>query len=228
MFSVRTISEQNGNTPGLMKKPDAMLMATFFSNCFYSATYPYIYKEIMSGISGGTVAVNQIVNCLSVILFSALWNRFSDRLFPFYAVLCVLECLAGLCMSLYVTFHPENLLMYYILDTALLCGICTSLFVTFFQDILCYYLLDTLLFCLITRNIICGGVRLRAMRYPTEQLREQFDNNNNAVSAAATIIGSAVAVFLHLDFVHMVWIATIGNMTDNIFYIYIFFHSRKD
>ena len=186
----------------MKKKPDAMLMATFFADCFYSATYPYIYKEIMSGISSGTVAVNQIVNCISVILFSTLWNKFSDSFFPSYAVLCVLECLAGLCMSLYVTFHPENLLMYYILDTTL--------------------------FCLITRNIICGGVRLRAVRYPTEQLREQFDNNNNAVSAAATIIGSAAAVFLHLDFVHMVWIATIGNMTDNIFYIYIFFHSRKD
>lgn len=186
----------------MMKKPDAMLMATFFADCFYSATYPYIYKEIMSDISGETVATQQIVNCLSVILFSALWNKFSDRLFPFYAVLCVLECLAGLCTSLYVTFHPENILMYYVLDT--------------------------ILFCLITRNIICGGVRLRAMCYPTEQQREHFDNSNNAVSAAATIIGSAAAVFLHLDFVHMVWIATIGNMTDNIFYIYIFFHSRKD
>lgn len=185
----------------MKKKPDAMLMATFFADCFYSATYPYIYQQIMSGITGNAVAYSQIACCLSVIVFSRLWNRFSEKLFPYYPVFCILECV---------------------------CGICTSLFVTFFQDILCYYLLDTLLFCLITRNIICGGVRLRAVRYPTEQLREQFDNNNNAVSAAATIIGSAAAVFLHLDFVHMVWIATIGNMTDNIFYIYIFFHSRKD
>ena len=185
-----------------MKKPDAMLTATFFADCFYSATYPYIYKEIMSGISGGTVAIQQIVNCLSVILFSALWNRFSDRLFPFYAVLCVLECLAGFCTSLYVTFHPENILMYYVLDT--------------------------LLFCLITRNIICGGVRLRAMRYPTEQQREHFDNSNNAVSAAATIIGSLIAIKLNLNFVHMIWLATFGNMIDNFFYINIFLKSRKE
>ena len=185
-----------------MKKPDAMLMATFFADCFYSATYPYIYKEILSGISGQAVAVNQIVNCISVILFSTLWNRFSDRLFPFYAVLCVLECLAGLCTSLYVTFHPENILMYYVLDTILL--------------------------CLLTRNIICGGVRLRAMCYPTEQQREHFDNSNNAVSAAATIIGSAAALLLHLDFVHMIWLATFGNMIDNFFYINIFLKSRKD
>lgn len=167
-------------------KPDAMLMATFFAQCFYSATYPYIYQQIMSSITGEIVACNQIVNCISVIIFSALWNRLSDKLFPFYAVLCVLECLTGLCTSLYVTFQPDNVLMYYVLDT--------------------------LLFCLITRNIICGGVRLRAMCYPTEQQREHFDNSNNAVSAAATIIGSAAALFLHLDFVHMIWLASQTDM----------------
>lgn len=177
-------------------KPDAMLMATFCADCFYSATYPYIYQQIMSGITGEIVACNQIVNCISVILFSTIWNRLSDKLFPFYAVLCVLECLTGLCISLYITFYPENILMYYVFDT--------------------------LMFCLITRNILCGGVKLRAIRYPTEQQREHFDNANNAVSAVATIIGSVVAVSLHLDFVHMVWIATIGNMIDNVFYIVIF------
>ena len=185
-----------------MKKPDTMLLATFFADCFYSATYPYIYKEILSGISGQAVAVNQIVNCISVILLSTLWNKFSDSFFPSYAVLCVLECLAGFCTSLYVTFHPDNVLVYYILDTAL--------------------------FCLITRNIICGGTKLRAMRYPTEQQREHFDNQNNAVSAAGTLIGSAAAFFLHLDFVPMVWLATFGNMIDNIFYICIFLKQRKD
>ena len=184
-----------------MKKFDSMLTATFVADCFYSATYPYIYQQILSGISSDAVAVQQIVNCISVILFSCLWNKFSDKLYPFYAVLCVLECLAGLCTSLYVTLHPDNLLMYYILDTAL--------------------------FCLITRNIICGGVRLRAVRYPTEQQREHFDNANNAASAAATIIGSLIALKLNLNFVSMIWLATIGNMTDNLFYIHIFRTSQK-
>lgn len=184
------------------KKIDMMLTATFCADCFYSATYPYIYKQILAGISSDAVAVQQIVNCISVILFSCLWNRFSEKLFPSYAVLCVLECLAGLCTSLYVTFHPANIIAYYILDTAL--------------------------FCLITRNIICGGVRLRAIRYPTEHQREQFDNSNNAVSATATIIGSLIAIKLNLDFVHMIWLATFGNMIDNFFYINIFLKSRKD
>jgi hypothetical protein len=66
------------------------------------------------------------------------------------------------------------------------------------------------------------------MCYPTEQQREHFDNSNNAVSAAATIIGSSAALFLHLDFVHMIWLAAFGNMIDNVFYINIFLKSRKD
>lgn len=185
----------------MKQKPDLMLLATFFSTCFYSATYPYIYKEIMQNVTENAVAYNQIANCVSVIIFSCLWNHLSDRLFRRYDILCVLECLAGICTSLYVTFHPESVLIYYILDTAL--------------------------FCLITRNIICGGVRLRAERYRTETQREHFDNSNNAVSAAATIIGSLIAVRLHLDFIHMVWIATVGNIIDNIFYIAIFLSSSQ-
>jgi hypothetical protein len=179
-----------------MKKPDSMLLATFFATCFYSATYPYIYKEIMSTVSENAVAINQIINCISTILISGIWNKFSDKLFPYYAIICVLECLAGFCTSIYVMFHPANIIVYYILDTAI--------------------------FCLITRNIISGGVRLRAIRYKNETAREHFDNNNNAVSALATIVGSIIAMQLNLNFVAMVWIATIGNMIDNFFYIGIF------
>jgi len=114
-----------------MKKADSMLLATFFSTCFYSATYPYICKVIMSAVTENAIAVNQIAVCISVILFSSLWNQFSDRLYPFFQLFCVLESITGVCTSVYVTVHPENVMIYYVLDT--------------------------LMFCLITRNIICGG-----------------------------------------------------------------------
>lgn len=184
-----------------MKKTDSMLLATFFSTCFYSATYPYIYKVIMSAVTENAIAVNQIAVCISVILFSSLWNRFSNRLYPFFQLFCVLESIAGVCTSVYVALYPENVMIYYILDT--------------------------LMFCLITRNIICGGVRLRAVRYKSETEREHFDNSNNSVSAMATIIGSLIALKLNLDFTKMIWIAAIGNMIDNIFYILIFEETKK-
>lgn len=185
----------------MKQKPDAMLMATFFATCFYSATYPYIHKEIMQNMTENAVACNQIANCISIILFSSLWNKYSDKLFRCYPVFCILECMIGIFTSAWLTMHPDHILIYYVLDT-LLC-------------------------CLITRNIICGGVKLQSIRYPTEQQREHFDNSNNSAYALATIIGSMIAVFLNLDFISMIWIATIGNMIDNIFYIRIFLNSQK-
>ncbi|MDE5884498.1 MAG: hypothetical protein K2H29_05400 [Oscillospiraceae bacterium] len=185
----------------MKQKPDAMLMATFFTTCFYSATYPYIHKEIVQNVTENAVAYNQVANCISIILFSFLWNKYSDKLFRYYPFFCILECVIGIFTSAWLTMHPDH--------------------------ILTYYILDTLLFCLITRNIICGGVKLRSIRYPTEQQREHFDNSDNSAYALATIIGSLIAVCLDLDFIPMIWIATIGNMIDNIFYIVIFLNFQS-
>lgn len=85
-----------------------------------------------------------------------------------------------------------------------------------------YYIIDMLIFSIVTRNIFCGGVKLKAIRYNSEEDREHFDNNNNSASAIATILGSIIAMILNLDFSVMLWLATIGNTIDNIFYIFIF------
>ena len=172
-----------------------MLTATFLTTLFYSATYPYIHREIMAVVSDNMVAVNQIINCISIIVFGSIWNRASDKLFRFYPLLCILETCAGVASTVW--------------------AICTG-------NIAAYYLLDTIIFAVITRNICCGGIRLRARRYTSEELRERFDNNNNSASAAATIIGSCIAMVLHLDFERMLILATIGNAIDNMFYICIY------
>lgn len=88
-------------------------------------------------------------------------------------------------------------------------------------------MLDTLVFAIVTRNICCGGVKLRAIRYNTEEKREQFDNNDNSVCSIATIIGSIIAMFLNLDFAAMLCLATFGNAIDNVFYIAIFMKTKE-
>lgn len=184
----------------MIRKPDGMLIATFLTTLFYSATYPYIHKEIMQVVSDNMVAVNQIINCVSIIVFGSFWNRMSDKLFRFYSLLCVLETCAGIASTVW--------------------AISTG-------NIAAYYLLDTIIFAVITRNICCGGNKLRALRYTTEALREQFDNNDNSACAAATIIGSCIAMVLKLDFGRMLILATIGNAIDNIFYICIYCKTIK-
>lgn len=176
-------------------KFDGMLVATFLTTLFYSATYPYIHKEIMAVASDGLIALNQIINCLSIVTFGTLWNKFSDRLFKYYSYFCVLETVLGIGSTIWAIRT---------------------------QDIASYYIIDTVIFAIVTRNICCGGVKLRTLRYSSETEREHFDNNDNSAYAIATIIGSLVAMCLNLNFNIMLCIATFGNAIDNIFYIFIY------
>ena len=153
----------------------------------------------MQNVSDTIIALNQIINCLSIVILGSLWNKKSDKLFKYYPVLCISETILGVCSTIWATLT---------------------------HNILAYYIIDTLIFAIVTRNICCGGVKLRAIRYKTETDREHFDNNNNSMSAIATIIGSMLAIILKLDFVAMLWLATIGNAVDNIFYIFIYRRTR--
>ena len=184
----------------MKKKIDGMLLATFLTTIFYSATYPYIHKEIMANVSDSIIALSQIINCLSIVLLGSLWNKKSDKLFQYYTEFCILETLLSIGSTIWATTT---------------------------HNIMSYYIVDTLIFAIVTRNICCGGTKLRAIRYNSETAREQFDNNNNSASAIATIIGSIIAMILNLDFSVMLWLATIGNAIDNVFYIFIYKNTRK-
>lgn len=184
-----------------MKKFDGMLAAAFISTIFYSAAYPYIHKVIVSTVSENVIAFNQIINCISVVFFGGLWNIFSDKLFRFYPAFCVGETVLGVASTLWAVTT---------------------------RNITVYFIIDTMVFSIVTRNIICGGTKLRAIRYKTETAREQFDNNNNSANAIATIIGSVFAVVLKPDFTLMMWLATLGAAVDNIFYIAIYKKQIKE
>ena len=183
------------NLKNAIKKLDGMLLATFLTTLFYSATYPFIHKIVMENISDNIIALSQIINCLSIVILGSLWNKKSDKLFKYYPTFCVIESL----LSIFSTIWAVTT-----------------------NNIISYYMIDTFIFAIVTRNICCGGVKLRAIRYNSETERERFDNNNNSASAIATIIGSIIAMMLNLDFTVMLWLATLGNTIDNLFYIAIF------
>jgi hypothetical protein len=179
----------------MKNKLDGMLIATFLTTIFYSATYPYIHKEVMENVSDNIIALSQIINCLSVVILGSLWNKKSDKLFKYYPEFCTGETLLSIGSAIWATTTG---------------------------NIIAYYIIDTLIFAIVTRNICCGGVKLKAIRYNSEEDREHFDNNNNSAPAIATIIGSIIAMILDLDFTIMLWLATLGNAIDNIFYIFIY------
>lgn len=184
----------------MKNKIDGMLIATFLTTIFYSSTYPYIHKEIMMVATDSLIALEQIINCISIIVFGFLWNKRSEKLFRFYPIYCIMETILG---------------------------IMTTVFAIVTDNVIAYYLLDTLVFAIVTRNICCGGVKLRAIRYNSEEKREHFDNNNNSIASVATILGSIIAMVLELDFPIMLCLATFGNAIDNIFYIFIFWKTKE-
>lgn len=183
----------------MKKKIDSMLLATFLTTVFYSSTYPYIHKEIMANVSDSVIALNQIINCLSVVILGSLWNKKSDKLFKYYPTFCICETILSIGSTIWAVVT---------------------------HNIMAFYIIETLIFSIVTRNICCGGVKLKAIRYNTEVEREHFDNNNNSASAIATIIGSVIAMMLDLDFSIMLWLATLGNAIDNIFYIFIYYEYK--
>ena len=182
------------------KKMDSMLVGGLLVNVFYSATYPFIHKQIISVATDNFIAANQIINCLGIVIFGAIWNKFSDRLFRFYPLFCIFESVLG---------------------------IATTTFAVTTNQIIAYYILDTLVLAIITRNIICGSIKLRVIRYKTENEREKFDNNFNSVCSIGILIGSVIALFLNLNFAAMLWTATFGNMIDNAIYINIYYKETR-
>ncbi len=179
-----------------IKSIDLMLLSTFLCTIFYTSTYPIIYKTIMSTIHKNFISINQIVACCSIILFNSIWNKHSNKLFKYFPALCALEMVCTLIVTIYISISKASI---------------TS-----------FYILDTLIFVIVTRNIICGGSRLKALKYSTPSKREKFDNNNSSYASLATIIGASISIALKMDFITMLWIAAFGNCIDNVLYMIIY------
>ena len=172
-----------------------MLLSTFMSTLFYAASYPYIYAEMMKVIPQVYISIEQLLACIGTILFCRIWNRFSDRLFRHYRLILWAEMTADVILFADVLFR---------------------------HDLSFYFLFNVIIYAVITRNLCCGGTKMRALVHPSEQLREQYDNNSNVVNSAATILGAGFAALFPQSLTVLFVLALIGNVVDNIFYLYIY------
>lgn len=172
-----------------------MLLANFISTLFYATSYPYIYAETIKTVPRGYIGLEQILCCISTIIFCKLWNKYSDKFFNHYLVIVWAEIVAD------VILFTDVLIRW---------------------DLSFYFLLNIIIYSFITRNLCCGGTKMRAKVNPTEKLRECYDNNNQIVSATATLMGAGFAIICPLDLKYLFIFALIGNIVDNFFYIYIY------
>lgn len=90
------------------------------------------------------------------------------------------------------------------------------------QNLNFYFLLNVITYAVITKQVICGGTKMKARVHPTEKLREQYDNNASIVNAIATLIGAGVAMIFDFDLTLLFAFAFVGNAIDNVMFLYIY------
>lgn len=172
-------------------KTDKLLLAGFWSSLCYSLSYPVIHLYILKDINSNLISLISLISCIFTILISKAWNVNGDKIYKQYSILLIAESI-----------------FYFILMILMINNI---------LDKTIYYLLDGLLFAILTRNIICGGNKMKANRYIKEDM-EHFANNlviyNNIASLMGYSIGSLFNIDIKLSFVIMF----LGVSIDNLFY----------
>ena len=172
-----------------------MLLANFLSSLFYSMSYPYIYAETLKAVSTYYISFEQIITCISTVIFSVAWNRAGDKIFRHYRKIMIAEIIADVILFADVIIRG---------------------------NLKFYFLLNVVIFAVITKNLSCGGIRMRAKVNPTEKQREEYDNNSNTVYALSTLAGTVIATITLPKVNTLFFLALIGNTIDNFLYLYIY------
>lgn len=126
----------------LNKNIDELLIAGALSNLFYSVAYPIVHTITMKSINSNIMSLASLINCILVAIITKVWLNKSKELYKTFGVLLGVEVIAY--------------------------GILTGLFLIRIADLFIYFMGDALMSAIITRNIICGGTRLKALRYEGE------------------------------------------------------------
>lgn len=158
-------------------------------------SYPYVYAETIKIVSKGYISFEQIFSCLGIVVFGTVWNKYGDTLFKHYSKFVLLEIVA---------------------DTFLFVDVMVR------HDLKFYFLLNVIIYSVITKNMCCGGIKMRAKVNPTEETRERYDNNSNSIYAVSTIIGTSLAISIPTNINALFVLALVGNVIDNFFYLYIY------
>lgn len=177
------------------KNADELLIAGATSNLFYSMAYPIVHTVTVQNINSNTMSFASLLNCILAAIVAKIWLDNSTKLYKSFGFMLKVEVVAY--------------------------GILTVLFLINVVNPEMYFLSDAIMSAIITRNIICGGTRLKALRYEGKT-REIFDNKTVYYCNITSIIGYAfswlVTLPTSIGFIFMF----IGIAVDNIFYLRVY------
>ena len=171
-------------------KTDKLLLAGFWSSLCYSLSYPVIHLYILKDINSNLISLISLLSCIFTILISKAWNVNGDKIYKQYSILLIAESI-----------------FYFVLMILMINNI---------LDKTIYYLLDGLLFAILTRNIICGGNKMKANRYIKEDM-EHFANNLVIYNNIASLMGYSIGSLFHIDIKLSFVIMFLGVSIDNLF-----------
>ena len=175
-------------------------MSSITSNLFYSLSYPVVHTYLMSSVNSQTVSICSLTSCIIVALVNKSWLRYSKKLYEYFKHLLVIETMVY----------------------SILVGMILSNFISPWT----YYIFDTLLFATITNNIICGGTKLKSLRYRGEE-REKFDNTINYWANISCIIGFLISSIITFSWRIGFIIIFISVIVDNGFYYIVYKETSK-
>ena len=176
----------------MFKKFDYLIMAGFFSNLFYSISYPVIHLLCMKNINSNLVALSQLISCICSIFVTNLWLKRSEKMYK---------------KTFRISLIFEAILYGFILLCLYLDIITPAIF----------FMADCLITSIITRNIINGGTRLKAIRY-RDEAREIYDNKNMVLCNVSSIIGYGLSVVFTFPIALVLLFMFLGMVIDNMFY----------
>lgn len=183
-------------------KFDLLLITGLTSNLFYSISYPIIHTICVKDLNSNLLSFSALLSSIFAIVILQLWLNHSDKLY--YKTFGISLFLEGL------TFG--------ILLIAFLLGKITPSI---------YYVVDCILTSIITRNIISGGNRLKAIRYRNEE-REIFDNKSTLYCNIASILGFGFSSIITLNTNVAFTLMWLGIVIDNIFYYIVYKEENKN
>lgn len=179
----------------MKKLSNLMLFSNFLCTLFYSMSYPYIYAETIKVVSRQYISIEQIISCIGIVVFGTVWNKYGDKLFKHYKQILVLEVIMDI------------ILFGHVLITG---------------NLKFYFLFNIIVYAVVTKNLSCARIKMKAKVNPTEQLRETYDNNSNSIYALATLFGTGIALLCNIPLNILFILALVGGVVDNFFDLYIF------
>lgn len=179
---------------------DKLILSGFISMLFYSVAYPVVHTVVIQNLDSRLLSASSLISCILVVMINKIWLTKSEELYKKFGIMLFIESLLYfiiLIMILTKNITPQK-----------------------------YYILDTLLFSSITRSIICGGNRLKAIRYKDSD-REEFDNKNVMFYNIASIIGYGISSIIKIPVNLAFAIMYIGIVSDNLLYYIVYKQTNK-